>query len=121
MIPAWAAFENPGVDLGLLVDGTIVTAGILCMLPTSRGSAKLLSTDPTDNVLVDPNYFDTEVDKVILRQGMLLNVKAFENKTCATAYIGKTIWIRIEEQAGYHLERELEGSPKAQPLVVYML
>ena len=47
-------------------------------------------------------------------------MKAFESDIFATAYTGKTNWIRIKEQTGYHLERELKGSPKAQPLVGLM-
>lgn len=37
------------------------------MEPTSRGTVTITSTDPKDAPLLGPNYFATEVDKVVWR------------------------------------------------------
>lgn len=36
-----------------------ITAGVLCLSPTSRGTVTLSSTDPRDNPEIDPRYFTT--------------------------------------------------------------
>ena len=48
-------------------DGKTMTSLILSLTPTSRGSVTLASTDPTANPIIDPNYYDTEADRVTLR------------------------------------------------------
>jgi choline dehydrogenase-like flavoprotein len=45
------------------------------MLPTSRGSVTLTSTDPADSPAIDPNYYATEFDRVLLRTGIRQVVK----------------------------------------------
>src|ERR1700760_1601897 len=40
------------------------------MLPTSRGSITLASSDPSDAPVIDPNYYATEFDRVLLRTGI---------------------------------------------------
>ena len=63
------------------MDGTCITLGTLNLLPTSRGSVRLASSDPLDDPLIDPNYYDTEVDRVVIREGMRLAMRAMESKT----------------------------------------
>ncbi|KAB8288832.1 hypothetical protein EYC80_010735 [Monilinia laxa] len=57
---------NPTIPL----DGTHVTTSVVGLLPTSRGSIKLASTDPNDAPLIDPNYYATEADRYVLRAGL---------------------------------------------------
>lgn len=52
------------------INGTHVTTSVLGLLPTSRGSVKLASTDPEDAPLIDPNYYATEADRYVLRTGL---------------------------------------------------
>lgn len=52
------------------MDGTLVTTGSLCLLPSSRGRITLASTDPTANSNIDPNYYATEADKAVIRYAM---------------------------------------------------
>lgn len=61
-------------------DGTILTVGVLNMLPTSRGTLTLASRDPTADPLIDPNYYDTEVDRCILRCALRRNIAAMETE-----------------------------------------
>ncbi|QSZ31583.1 hypothetical protein DSL72_001150 [Monilinia vaccinii-corymbosi] len=58
--------ENPPIPL----NGTHVTTSVVGLLPTSRGSIKLASTDPKDAPLIDPNYYATEADRYVLRTGL---------------------------------------------------
>jgi choline dehydrogenase-like flavoprotein len=59
---------GPGAR-NLKPDGKTITAWILSMTPTSRGSIALASTDPTANPVIDPNYYATEADRVAIRNG----------------------------------------------------
>ncbi|RAL64507.1 hypothetical protein DID88_001982 [Monilinia fructigena] len=58
--------ENPTIPM----NGTHVTTSVVGLLPTSRGSIKLASTDPNDAPLIDPNYYATEADRYVLRTGL---------------------------------------------------
>ena len=58
--------ENPSIPL----DGTHITTSVVGMLPTSRGSITLTSSDPNDAPLIDPNYCSTEADRYVLREGL---------------------------------------------------
>ena len=59
-------------------------------MPTSRGSVKLASTDPTGDPLIDPNYYATEADRVVLRSGLRLAMRAFETPEAQT-FIGHEV------------------------------
>jgi choline dehydrogenase-like flavoprotein len=54
----------------LLVPGGSFNNFHTVMLPTSRGSVTLASSDPSDSPVVDPNYCATEFDRVLLRSGI---------------------------------------------------
>ena len=61
------------------MDGTHITAGVLCMSPTSRGELTLASNKATDDPIVDPRYFTTEHDRVVIRAGMRRAIQAMES------------------------------------------
>ncbi|KAI4112767.1 MAG: hypothetical protein LQ338_008275 [Usnochroma carphineum] len=50
--------------------GTHISTPILGLLPTSRGSVTLSSTDANADPIIDPNYLDTEMDREALRTGV---------------------------------------------------
>ena len=52
--------------------------GVLNLLPTSRGSIRLASSDPTDDPLIDPNYYATQADRVVMREAICLAIRSFE-------------------------------------------
>lgn len=60
------------------MDGTLITGGALNLLPSSRGSLTLSSTDPAADPVIDPNYNATEADKVIIRDAMRTAMRAVE-------------------------------------------
>ena len=69
--PAGAHIANVHVP----VDGTHIATPVLGLAPTSSGSIKLASADPTAAPLIDPNYYATEVDRAELRWGLRLIAK----------------------------------------------
>lgn len=74
----YAPTEVPLTDLNIPLAGSIISIGIIGLLPTSRGSITLASTDPASDPLQDPNYYATEFDRVVLRAAMRRNMAAFE-------------------------------------------
>ncbi|KAI0543189.1 GMC oxidoreductase [Xylaria digitata] len=69
----WAVMENLVMSLAvppLTIDGTHISNALMGMKPTSRGTVTIASKDPKDPPLLDPNYFATEVDKVVWRHSL---------------------------------------------------
>ena len=52
------------------VDGTHISSAVLLLLPSSRGSITLASRKPTDDPIINPNYFSTATDRALLREGV---------------------------------------------------
>ncbi|KAJ5103950.1 hypothetical protein N7532_004479 [Penicillium argentinense] len=71
-----AGAVHAGMDIPF--DGLHISTPVLGMLPTSRGSITLSSSDPTAAPQIDPNYFATELDRVMMRNGVKKALQAFE-------------------------------------------
>ena len=61
------------------LDGSYISTGVLCLLPTSRGSITLDSADPNADPIIDPNYCASETDRCILRSAMRRVMQAMES------------------------------------------
>ena len=61
--------------------GTHISTPILGLLPTSRGTVTLASTDPTSDPVIDPNYLDTEIDREAMRTGVRLVARTMLDTT----------------------------------------
>ena len=72
------------------MDGTHITAGVLCLSTTSRGLITLASSKATDNPIVDPRYFTTEHDRVVIRAGMRRVLWAMESAVMKDVIEGET-------------------------------
>jgi choline dehydrogenase-like flavoprotein len=48
-------------------DGSIITSLKVNLIPGSRGSITLASSNPTQPPLIDPHYYSTEMDKAVMR------------------------------------------------------
>jgi len=57
------------------VDGTHIGSAVMGLLPTSRGSVTLRSTNPADPPVIDPKYYSTEADRVAIRTGVRMVAK----------------------------------------------
>ena len=100
ILPIYAPTEAPLTNLHVPFDGTCLTIGTLNLLPTSRGTVTLASTDPTANPIIDPNYYDTETDRAVLRHGVRLALRATETST-AQEFIAEE-YLPLPNQAPLH-------------------
>ena len=66
IVYAAANDANPQIPM----DGSHLTTTVINLLPTSRGTISLSSTDPANAPLIDPNYNATEADRYVMRAGI---------------------------------------------------
>lgn len=78
ILPMYAPTEVPLTNMNIPLDGSIISIGIINLLPTSRGSVALASTDPAADPVIDPNYYATHTDRAVMRAAMRRNMSAFE-------------------------------------------
>jgi len=52
------------------MDGSHVATRLVGLLPTSRGTVTLASSNPADDPVIDPNYYATEMDRYVIRTGL---------------------------------------------------
>ena len=78
ILPMYAPTEVPLTNMNIPLDGSIISIGIINLLPTSRGSIALSSTDPAADPLFNPNYYATHTDRAVMRAAMRRNMSAFE-------------------------------------------
>ncbi|KNG48598.1 putative glucose dehydrogenase [Stemphylium lycopersici] len=69
MLLMYFAFGAEAQGMQVPVDGASVTTFFMGCLPTSRGSVSLASSDATENPIIDPNYYATELDRHVMREG----------------------------------------------------
>ncbi|KAL8654623.1 MAG: hypothetical protein Q9226_003358 [Calogaya cf. arnoldii] len=62
-------FYSP-VGAPVPVDGSYVATSTMLLVPTSRGSLQIVSSSPNDPPAIDPNFYDTEVDRTALTHGV---------------------------------------------------
>lgn len=60
------------------MDGSHISTISLLYQPTSRGSITLSSTNPEDPPVVDPAYYSTQTDKVMLRSAVRNTLRVIE-------------------------------------------
>ncbi|KAL8833600.1 MAG: hypothetical protein Q9170_004183 [Blastenia crenularia] len=65
----YAAFGAEQIGLEIPIDGTSIMSYCMACLPTSRGSITLGSPDPIAPPVIDPNYYATETDRFVMREG----------------------------------------------------
>jgi choline dehydrogenase-like flavoprotein len=74
-----------GVDIP--VDGTHIATAVLGMTPTSRGSITISSANPNADPVIDPNYYATEADRVMLRYGIRQALRLLQEMTDGVAFV----------------------------------
>ncbi|KAI9699561.1 MAG: hypothetical protein M1812_008422 [Candelaria pacifica] len=65
----YAVFGAEQIGLEIHIDGTSIMSYCMACLPTSRGSITLESKDPAAPPVIDPNYYATEADRFVMREG----------------------------------------------------
>jgi choline dehydrogenase-like flavoprotein len=71
----YAVFGAEAQGLQIPLDGRSIMTYYMGCLPTSRGSVTLSSDDPSAPPVIDPNYYATETDKHVMREGFRMHSK----------------------------------------------
>ncbi|PLB52592.1 putative glucose dehydrogenase [Aspergillus steynii IBT 23096] len=69
------------------MDGSFIVSSVMLLGSTSRGTVSVSSSSPTDNPVVNSNYFDTEADRVTLVHGVRRTLQALLGTTALKDYI----------------------------------
>ena len=73
MILLYAVSGAEAQGLQIPLDGKSIMTFFMGGLPTSRGSVTLASSDPSVAPVIDPNYYATETDKHVMREGFRMH------------------------------------------------
>ncbi len=77
IVYAPAGAQIAGVEVPM--NGTYIASAVLVMTPTSRGSITLADTNPATSPIIDPNYYATELDRTIMREGLRSAMKVLQD------------------------------------------
>jgi choline dehydrogenase-like flavoprotein len=80
-----------GIALPMPPDGTIVSAVTCLVSPTSRGSVSLRSSDPNDPPVIDQNFYATEADRFILREGLKHTSSVYLDTKAGQSFIAEQL------------------------------
>lgn len=69
----YTIFGAEAVGLQIPMDGSSTMTYYMGCLPTSRGSITLNSSDSTAQPVIDPNYYATETDRHMMREGFRMH------------------------------------------------
>ncbi|PSN68092.1 putative glucose dehydrogenase [Corynespora cassiicola Philippines] len=69
----YAVFGADSIGLDIPNDGNSIMTFYMGCLPTSRGSITLGSNDPAVQPIIDPNYYATETDRHVMREGFKMH------------------------------------------------
>ncbi|TVY80304.1 Alcohol dehydrogenase [acceptor] [Lachnellula suecica] len=93
-----ALVASPRCHLGLIVqyfgiplDGSLITSYALNLMPTSRGTVTLSSTDPAANPIIDHNIYATEADRFRIRSGARLFAKMMSTPAGKEMVVGEAV------------------------------
>jgi choline dehydrogenase-like flavoprotein len=95
----YAGMGAEQIGLKLPMDGSVISSWNIAFMLTSRGSIALRSSDPQDAPVIEPNYYSTEVDRYVMREGWRLQSRLM-NETAAM----KEIVAEEIEPEGYEVE-----------------
>lgn len=73
LFEAFVLYTN--LDPTLPSNDSYLTVANVGLLPTSRGSVSISSSDPMDPPVINPNFFATEVDRFVWRYGLRKVIK----------------------------------------------
>ncbi|KAL2859441.1 GMC oxidoreductase [Aspergillus pseudodeflectus] len=64
-------------DPAIALDGSHIASTTIHLLPTSKGTVTINSTDPASDPIIDPEYLSTEVDRYAWRAGLRTTAQLF--------------------------------------------
>ncbi|EIW84714.1 alcohol oxidase [Coniophora puteana RWD-64-598 SS2] len=82
--------------------------------PTSRGTVRITSSDPSSDPIVDPNWLATDVDRTIVRAGMRFADKVMSNATFVETEVSGE-----EDQVGFESDEKMDYKVSKNGSTVY--
>ncbi|CAN9132804.1 unnamed protein product [Alternaria alternata] len=79
MLLLYIAVGAEAQGLQIPIDGSSIMTFFMSCLPTSRGSVTLASSDPATNPIINPNYYATEADRHVMREGFRMQTDLMFN------------------------------------------
>jgi choline dehydrogenase-like flavoprotein len=79
MLLLYIAVGAEAQGLQIPIDGSSIMTFFMGCLPTSRGSVTLASSDPATNPIINPNYYATEADRHVMREGFRMQTDLMFN------------------------------------------
>ncbi|KAI4263966.1 MAG: hypothetical protein L6R42_000909 [Xanthoria sp. 1 TBL-2021] len=79
-------FYSP-VGAPVPVDGSYIATSTMLLAPTSRGSLQIVSSSPKDPPVIDPNFYDTEIDRTALIHGVRRILRALLKTASGKQYV----------------------------------
>ncbi|KAL4995033.1 GMC oxidoreductase [Aspergillus recurvatus] len=83
VVYAAASAADPAITL----DGSHIASTIVHLLPTSKGTVTINSTDPASKPLIDPQYLSTEADYYAWRVGLRTTAQLFLGTETGRAFV----------------------------------
>lgn len=79
------------IGLNLPMDGTYLASYAMLNIPTSRGRVSLASSSMNDPPVVDPNYYDTAVDRAALTYGVRRVLQALLGTEAGKSFVAEEV------------------------------
>lgn len=73
-------------------DGTVITGSLLAMQNTSRGHITIPSADVAELPLIDPNFYTTETDRLVIRHGVRRILRLMQETSGGKAMVASLIY-----------------------------
>jgi choline dehydrogenase-like flavoprotein len=80
-------FAEVTTGVPMVNDGTVASAVTCLVSPTSRGSVSLKSGDPKDPPIVIQNFFATESDRFVMREGLRKASRVFVETEAGKSFV----------------------------------
>ncbi|OAL05142.1 alcohol oxidase [Phaeosphaeriaceae sp. SRC1lsM3a] len=82
-------FAPPGVYADVIDEGTRIAVAAVHVMPLSRGSVTLKSSNPADAPACDPRFLSTETDRFIMRKAVRENLRLVEAAPLKDEIVGE--------------------------------
>ena len=86
---------------------------VCLMLPNSRGSVSLSSTDARDNPVINPEYLNSEVDRAIIRHAVRYMLKVFATPQGSSIVVAETPPLGFEPLSAKSIDDEIDARIRA--------
>ncbi|KAF2111322.1 putative glucose dehydrogenase [Lophiotrema nucula] len=104
----YGAVGSQQIGLDIPLDGSAIMSFMIPFLPTSRGSVTLQSAKAEDAPVIDPNYYATEADRYVAREGWRTQTKLMTDTERMRNVVSEEIVPRGYEVEGVEIEEDID-------------